>query len=74
MTTNTRSAIRLLVITAMSLIVAVATGVGWLGHPFRLVELVTLIGLSMTAGSSWTLAVWQLRHGTPRAIEAPPTR
>jgi hypothetical protein len=61
MTTRTRSTIFAFVIAAISIVIAVVTGVAWLGKPLRMVNLVTIIGLSMTAGVSWARAVWRVR-------------
>ena len=44
---------------------AVGTGLAWLGKPLRLVHLLTIIGVSVSAGVSLAQAVWrarQLRH------------
>jgi len=41
---------------------AVIAGVEWLGKPLRMVNLLTIIGLGMTAGVSWTQAVWRARQ------------
>ena len=65
MTTTPRSATSAFVLAGLSLVVAVATGVEWLGKPLRLVHLVTIIGLSMTAGVMWMQAVWRARQGRP---------
>jgi hypothetical protein len=65
MTTGTRSAIPAFVLAGVSLVVAVATGVEWLGKLLRLVHLLTIVGLSMTAGVSWMQAVWCARHERP---------
>jgi hypothetical protein len=65
MRTSTRSAIPAFVLAGLSLVLAVATGVDWLGKPLRLVHLLTIIGLSMTAGVSWTQAVWRARREHP---------
>jgi hypothetical protein len=65
MTSNTRAVVREFALAAISIVLAVTAGVAWLGKPLRLVELVTLIGLSMTAGVSWARAVWRARE-TPR--------
>ena len=62
MTTSTRSAIPVFVLAGLSLVLAVVTGVEWLGKPLRMVHLLTTIGLSMTAGVSWTQAVWRARQ------------
>jgi hypothetical protein len=45
----------------LSIAVALATGAAWIGQPFRAVQLVTLVGLGMTAGVSWMQAVTRLR-------------
>jgi hypothetical protein len=44
---------------------AVVRGVEWLGQPLRLVHLVTLVGLSMTAGVLWCHAVLGLKEPRP---------
>jgi hypothetical protein len=50
------------VLAAISLVLAVVTGIEWLGKPLRMVNLLTIIGLSMTAGVSWMQAVWRARE------------
>jgi hypothetical protein len=67
MTTSTRSSIPAFVVAGISLVLAVVTGVDWLGKPLRMVNLLTIIGLSMTAGVSWTQAVWRARQDRPRS-------
>jgi hypothetical protein len=62
MTTRTRSTIPAFVIAGISLVLAVVTGVEWLGKPLRMVNLLTIMGLSMTAGVSWGRAVWRSRQ------------
>lgn len=62
MRTKTRSAIPLFVVTAISLVLTVVTGVAWLGKPLRMVNLLTIIGLGMTTGVSWMQAVWRARQ------------
>jgi hypothetical protein len=57
MQTSTRSVVPSFLIAGLSIVVAFAAGVAWLGQPLRLVQLVTLMGLSMTAGVSWGQAV-----------------
>ncbi len=61
MTNATRSALPLFLAAALSIIVALATGAAWIGQPFRAVQLVTLVGLGMTAGALWTQALMRLR-------------
>jgi len=41
-----------------------ATGVEWLGQPLRMAHLLTVIGFSMTAGVSWSQAVWRARQNS----------
>jgi hypothetical protein len=60
-TSRRRSVVLEFVIAGISIVLAVTAGVAWLGQPLRLVQLVTIIGLSMTAGVSWARAVWALR-------------
>jgi len=62
MTTKTRSAIPAFALAGLSLMLAVVAGVEWLGKPLRMVNLLTIIGLGMTAGVSWTGAVWRARQ------------
>jgi len=50
------------VIAGLSLVLAVVTGIEWLGKPLRMVNLLTIIGLSMTTGVTWTQAVWRARQ------------
>jgi hypothetical protein len=61
MTNATRSALPMLGAAVLSIIVALATGATWIGQPFRAVQLVTLVGLGMTAGVSWMQALTRLR-------------
>ena len=63
MTTNVRSALPRFLVAGLSLMIAVVTGVQWLGAPLRLVQLLTIIGLSMIAGVSWMQAVGLARAG-----------
>jgi hypothetical protein len=67
MTTDTRSSIPAFVIAAIALVLAVVTGVEWLGKPLRMVNLLTIIGLSMIAGVSWMQAVWRARQDRPKS-------
>lgn len=62
MTTTSRSTVPTFVVAGISLVVAVVSGLAWLGKPLRLVNLLTIIGLSATAGVSWTQAVWRARQ------------
>ena len=62
MTTKTRSALPAFVLAGLSLMLAVVAGVEWLGKPLRMVNLLTIIGLGMAAGVSWTQAVWRARQ------------
>ena len=70
MTPRTPSAIPAFVIAGISLVLAVVTGIDWLGKPLRLVNLITIIGLSMIAGVSWMQAVSRVRqNGTENKTE-----
>jgi hypothetical protein len=62
MTTVTRATIPAFVLAGISLVLAVVTGLAWLGKPLRMVNLVTIIGLSMTAGVAWSQAIWRARQ------------
>jgi hypothetical protein len=61
MTNATRSALPMLLAALLSIVVALATGAAWIGQPFRAVQLVTLVGLGMTAGVAWMQAIMRLR-------------
>ena len=63
MTNGTRSSIASFALAGIALTIAVVTGVGWLGKPLRLVNLVTIIGMSMFAGVTWMQAVLHARGG-----------
>lgn len=69
MTTTSRSTIPAFVVAGISLVVAVATGLAWLGKPLRMVNLVTIIALSATAGVSWAQAVWRARQARHERTE-----
>lgn len=56
------SAVPAFVIAGISLVVAVVSGVEWLGKPLRLVNLVSIIGLSLLAGVTWMQAVSRSRE------------
>lgn len=62
MTIRTRSSIPAFAVAAISLVLAFVTGFDWIGKPLRMVNLVTIIGLSMFAGVSWMQAVLQFRQ------------
>ena len=62
MTMQTRSSIPAFVVAAISLVLAVVTGIDGIGKPLRLVNLVKIIGLSVTAGVLLMQAVWVARE------------
>jgi hypothetical protein len=61
MTNSMRSALPMFLAAFISIVVAFATGAAWVGQPFRTVQLVTLIGLGVTAGVSLAQAVARSR-------------
>ena len=61
MTTTSRSPVPGFALTGVLLVITVATGLGWLGQPFRLVHLVTIIGLGMATGVFWMQAMSRVR-------------
>lgn len=69
MTTPGKSAVPQLVIAALSILSAVFTGLAWLGQPLRIVQLLTLVGLGMTAGVTWARAIWRVRRRAPARAE-----
>jgi hypothetical protein len=62
MTSSTGSMLRAFVPAGLAIIIALASGIAWLGQPLRLVKLLTIIGLSMLAGVSWAQAVGRVRQ------------
>lgn len=55
-----RSAVPTFAVAGLS-VLAVVAGVARLGHPLHLVQLLTIIGLSMTAGVAWAQAISRAR-------------
>ena len=62
MKTRTPSPVNSFVLAAFSILIAVLTGVAWLGQPLRMVQLMTLVGSSVAAGVSLAQAVARLRQ------------
>ncbi len=62
MTSRTRTTLLAFIPAAVAIVVAFATGYAWLGQPFRLVQLVTILGLGATAGVSLAQAIARLRQ------------
>jgi len=62
MTTGTRSVVLAFVLAAISLVLAVVTGIDWLGKPLRMVNLLKIMGLSMFAGVTWVQALLRLQQ------------
>ena len=56
-----RSAVPTFAVAGLSVLLAVVAGVARLGHPLHLVQLLTIIGLSMTAGDAWAQAISRAR-------------
>lgn len=71
MTSHAQSAIPAFVVAGVSLVLAMATGVAWLGTPLRLVQLLTIVGLGMTAGVSWSQAVSRVQQQRPESRDTP---
>jgi hypothetical protein len=70
MTRRTPSAILVFVIAGISLVLAVVTGIDLLGKPLRLVNVIKIIGMSMTAGVLFMQAVLQARqNGTKNTTD-----
>jgi hypothetical protein len=69
MTPRSKSAVPRFAIAALSILSAVFTGVAWLGQPVRMVHLLTLVGLGMTAGVAWAQAIWHVRDRAPERAE-----
>ena len=62
MTNTTRSALPMILAAVISIVIALATGADWIGRPLRAVQLLTLLGLGMTAGVAWAQAVARWRQ------------
>jgi hypothetical protein len=70
MTPRTPSAIPVFVIAGILLVLAVVTGIDLLGKPLRLVNVIKIIGMSMTAGVLFMQAVLQARqNGTKNTTD-----
>ena len=69
MTTRRQSAVPQFAIAILSIVSAVFSGVAWLGQPLRMVNLLTLVGLSMVAGVTWAQAIWRVRHRASERAE-----
>lgn len=71
MTTPRRTVIARFFLAGLSLLIAVATGIDWIGRPFRAVELLTLVGLGALAGVSWMQAVAGAREHNRERLQKP---
>ena len=71
MTSNSRSALPAFVVAGISLLLAVTTGLEWIGKPFRLVQLVTIIGMGVFTGVFWMQAVLRARQNRDDRPRAP---
>ena len=67
MTNGTRSSIASFALAGIALMIAVVTGVEYLGKPLRLVNLVKIMGLSMAAGVTWMQALLRAQGGRFRS-------
>lgn len=65
MPSRSGSVVPAFIVALLAIAFAVVRGVEWLGQPLRLVHLVTLVGLSMTAGVLWCHAVLGLKEPRP---------
>ena len=59
---SARSVVPAFAVALLSILLTVVAGLAWLGQPLRLVHLLTIIGLGMTAGVSWAQAVMTARR------------
>ena len=64
-----RSSTREFVIAGLAIVIAVFTGVDWLGKPLRLVQVVTLVGAGMVAGTALTRALALRRRGRAGSVD-----
>ena len=62
LTRKPRSAARELVIAGLAIVIAIYTGVDWLGKPLRLVHVLTLVAAGMVAGVGLTRGLLQWRR------------
>ena len=62
LTRKLRSAARELVIAGLAIVIAIYTGVDWLGKPLRLVHVLTLVAAGMVAGVGLTRGLLQWRR------------
>jgi hypothetical protein len=71
MTRRIPSAMPAFAIAGISLVLAVVRGVEWIGKPLRLVNLVSIIGLSMCAGVFWMQALSSAREERKKIDSTP---
>ena len=74
MTPTTQSVVPAFVVAGLSITLAVVAGVAWPGQPLRMVNLLTIIGLSMTAGVAWTQVVSRVRQERREGADDPARR
>lgn len=62
MTSRTRSSVLAFIPAVVAIMVAFASGYASLGQPFRLVQLVKILGLGLAAGVFWAQAIVRLKQ------------
>ena len=62
-TVRHRSARRDLVIAVLAIVIAIVTGVDWIGKPLHFVHVLTLVAAGMVAGAGLTRALTRWRQG-----------
>ncbi len=68
---RTRTAARQLVAALLAIVIAVVTGVDWIGKPLRLVHVVYLVALGMAAGVALSRAMMRVRQDREGKGSAP---
>ncbi len=68
---RTRTAARELVAAFVAFVIAVVTGIDWIGKPLRLVHAVTLVALGTAAGVALSKGMMRLRQDREGKGSAP---
>ncbi len=66
-----RSAGREFVIAVLAIVIAVVTGVDWIGKPLHLVHVLTLVAAGMVAGAGLSRALTRWRQGRTGGADEP---
>jgi hypothetical protein len=68
---KTKSIAREFALASVGTLIALVTGISWIGEPLRLFPVLTLVALGMAAGASLTQAIMRWRNERGRKGDAP---